>query len=278
MSSSASAQRIGVIVVAGGSGQRLGYGVPKARVPVAGIPMLTRALAGVHESGIAHAVAVAVPAGDTELRGICAAAGFDVPVAVVDGGATRSESVHAALAALPQDLDAVLVHDAARALTPPQVFHRVAAALAAGAAAVIPAVPVVDTVKQAAPPAASPGDADGADGTHSLAPDRLERVAATPDRSRLRAVQTPQGFEAALLRRAHADAGPDPEAATDDAMLVEALGAAVHLVPGAQESLKITTPLDLLLAEALLARGPSMADRMAGSQPAPFPSTPDQES
>ena len=274
MSSTASAQRIGVIVVAGGSGQRLGYGVPKARVPVAGIPMLARALAGVHESGIADAVAVAVPAGDTELRGICAAAGFDVPVAVVDGGATRSESVHAALAALPQDLDAVLVHDAARALTPPQVFHRVAAALAAGAAAVIPAVPVVDTVKQAAPPAASPGDADGADGTHSLAPDRLERVAATPDRSHLRAVQTPQGFDAALLRRAHADAGPDPEAATDDAMLVEALGAAVHLVPGAEESLKITTPLDLLLAEALLARGLPTA----GRQPAPFPSIPDQES
>lgn len=260
-----------MIVVAGGSGQRLGYGVPKAQVPVAGIPMLARALAGVLESGIASAVAVAVPSGDTVLRGICAAAGFDVPVAVVDGGATRSESVHAALAALPQDLDAVLVHDAARALTPPQVFHRVAGALAAGAAAVIPAVPVVDTVKQAAP--AGAGTAGGAGGADSLAPDHLERVAATPDRSRLRAVQTPQGFDAALLRRAHAHAGPDPQAATDDAMLVEALGAAVHLVPGAEESLKITTPLDLMLAEALLARSPSAA----GRQSAPLPSVPDQE-
>lgn len=277
MSSTASAQRIGVIVVAGGSGQRLGYGVPKAQVPVAGVPMLARALAGVLESGIASAVAVAVPAGDTVLREVCAEAGFDVPVAVVDGGATRSESVNAALAALPQDLDAVLVHDAARALTPPQVFKRVAAALAAGAAAVIPAVPVVDTVKQAAPAAApSPNDqgAHSSAGAGSPAPDRLERVAATPDRSRLRAVQTPQGFDAALLRRAHAGVGPDPQAATDDAMLVEALGAAVHLVPGAEESLKITTPLDLLLAEALLARGLPTA----GSQSGPKPSTPDQES
>ncbi|MDN3906023.1 2-C-methyl-D-erythritol 4-phosphate cytidylyltransferase [Arthrobacter sp. YD2] len=239
--------RIGVIVVAGGSGQRLGYGVPKAQVPLAGEPMLVHALRAVQAAELAAAVAVAVPAGDTLMRSICAADEFAGTVTAVDGGATRPESVRAALAVLPTDLDAVLVHDAARALTPPEVFHRVAAALAAGARAVIPAVPVVDTVKETAPVPA-PQDAIAA-----------RQVTGTPDRSRLRAVQTPQGFDADLLRRAHDAAlsfGQEQAAAvTDDAMLAESLGVGVYVVDGSQLSLKITTPLDLVLAEAILAGG-----------------------
>ena len=217
--------------------------MPKAQVPLAGEPMLLHALRSVHAADIAAAVAVAVPAGDTVMRSICDR--FPVAVQAVDGGATRAESVRAALQVLPADLDAVLVHDAARALTPPEVFHRVAAALAAGASAVIPAVPVVDTVKDTAP---------------VPAPESAARVVTgTPDRSRLRAVQTPQGFDAGLLRRAHeaalsfeADAAA---AVTDDAMLVESLGAEVYVVEGSQLSLKITTPLDLVFAEAILAGG-----------------------
>ncbi|MDM7990914.1 2-C-methyl-D-erythritol 4-phosphate cytidylyltransferase [Arthrobacter sp. zg-Y877] len=243
--SSSRPPRIGVVVVAGGSGQRLGYGMPKAQVPLAGEPMLLHTLRAVQAADIASAIVVAVPAGDTLMRGICAE--FGAAVRAVDGGATRPESVRAALAVLPADLDAVLVHDAARALTPPEVFHRVAAALAAGATAVIPAVPVVDTVKDTAPvPQAESAAAE-------------RRVTGTPDRARLRAVQTPQGFDAALLRRAHQAAlSFDPAAAaavTDDAMLVESLGAEVYVVEGSQLSLKITTPLDLVLAEAILAGG-----------------------
>lgn len=238
--------RIGVIVVAGGSGQRLGYGIPKAQVPLSGVALLIRALRGVEASGIAAAVSVAVPAGDTILRSLCAEAGLAVPLALVDGGETRAHSVRAALQALPEDIDFVLVHDAARALTPPEVFHRVAAALAAGAKAVIPAVPVTDTIKSTAP--TTPGQAGIA----------LRTVTGTPDRSALRAVQTPQGFDAALLRSAHAEAenfdAAQAAAVTDDAMLVESLGSAVYVVDGSETSLKITTPLDLLLAESLLAQ------------------------
>lgn len=247
MPSPTNSPRIGVIVVAGGSGQRLGYGVPKAQVPVAGEPMLVHALRAVQAAEIAEAVVVAVPAGDTLMRGICAAPEFAGAVQTVDGGATRPESVRAALSLLPADLDAVLVHDAARALTPPGVFRRVAGALAAGARAVIPAVPVVDTVKdtEAVP---APQETTAA-----------RRVTGTPDRSRLRAVQTPQGFDADLLRRAHEAAlsfPPEQAAAvTDDAMLAESLGIDVYVVDGSQLSLKITTPLDLVLAEAILAGG-----------------------
>ncbi|MCC3280253.1 2-C-methyl-D-erythritol 4-phosphate cytidylyltransferase [Arthrobacter sp. zg-Y40] len=246
-----SPRRIGVVVVAGGSGQRLGYGIPKAAVPLAGEPMLAHTLRAVSAAGIASAVVVAVPAGDYVMRGICAAPEFTAPgcpdLRAVDGGASRPESVRAALAVLPQDLDAVLVHDAARALTPPEVFLRVAAALADGAQAVIPAVPVVDTIKDTEPvqPAAGAGAA--------------RRVTGTPDRSRLRAVQTPQGFEAALLRRAHDAALSFDEAqaasVTDDAMLAESLGVEVYVVEGSQLSLKITTPLDMVLAEAILSGG-----------------------
>lgn len=243
---------MGVIVVAGGSGQRLGYGVPKAQVPLAGEMLLAHALRGVDSSGIASHISVAVPAADSVLRALCTALRLSCPVSIVDGGATRSDSVRAALKALPEDLDAVLVHDAARALAPAQVFHRVATALAAGAEAVIPAVPVVDTVKTV-------------EATHGdevlLAP---ARVTGTPDRATLRAVQTPQGFDAGLLRRAHAAAAEFDEAKaaaiTDDAMLAESLGAAVHVVEGSAMSLKITTPLDLLLAEAVLSNGTSMQE------------------
>ena len=239
-------QRIGVILVAGGSGQRLGYGIPKAQVPLSGVALLAHALQGVEDAGVANAVSVAVPAGDTIMRALCRDADLSVPCTVVDGGATRSDSVRAALDALPADLDAVLVHDAARALAPPEVFRRVAGALAAGASAVIPAVPVTDTIKSAAP--TSPEHSGIAS----------HRVTGTPDRSSLRAVQTPQGFDAALLRRAHQAAAQfsaeQAAAITDDAMLAESLGAVVYVVEGSERSLKITTPLDLLLAEAVLAR------------------------
>ncbi|NKX51991.1 NTP transferase domain-containing protein, partial [Arthrobacter deserti] len=223
-------------------GQRLGYGLPKAQVPLGGRTILEHALQGVVASAVADSICVAVPAGDPALRRICARFPSPVPITTDDGGATRSESVRSAIGGLRNRPDAILVHDAARALTPPEVFRRVARALAGGARAVVPAVAVVDTIKTAAP---SGPDQQG------IAP---EKVSGTPDRSLLRAVQTPQGFDAAALAEAHRNAaGLGPDSITDDAMLLEAAGQDVFLVPGSALSLKITTPLDLVVAEALLA-------------------------
>lgn len=238
-----------VILVAAGSGQRLGYGMPKAAVPLGGEPILMHALRGLVASGVASQVCVALPAGDDALRQLCRefqeelADGGPV-LTVVDGGATRADSVRSGLAALMDGMEAVLVHDAARALTPDTVFHRVVNALAAGAAAVIPTVAVVDTVKTVA--ATAGGDS-------AFAP---EVVTGTPPREDLRAVQTPQGFRLTTLLEAHEAAlALDQEqsaAVTDDAMLVEMTGTAVHVVRGSIQSLKITTPLDLIFAEGLL--------------------------
>lgn len=225
---------MGVVVVAAGAGTRLGADRPKAFVELAGVTLLERAVRGVLTAGIGH-VAVVVPTdrvGETrELLAPLASPPVDPTITVVAGGAERTDSVAAGLAALPAEVDTVLVHDAARCLTPAAVFHRVLAALAAGAKGAIPAVPVVDTIKVV--------DAAG-------------RITATPARDTLRAVQTPQGFPREVLEQAHA-AGA---AATDDAALVEALGHAVLVVDGDHRSMKITTSDDL-----------DRALRLLGSQP-----------
>jgi 2-C-methyl-D-erythritol 4-phosphate cytidylyltransferase len=241
---------IAVIVVAAGSGERLGYGMPKAKVPLGGEPLLVHALRGVLAAGVASQIVVAVPRGNDELRLLSetltveTAGELRPDITVVDGGSTRSESVRAALESVAAGISAVLVHDAARALTPPEVFRRVAASLAEGALAVIPALAVVDTIKEVSPTG------------HDSAVVAPERVVSTPSRQQLRAVQTPQGFDLTTLRNAHQAAGslnPTQLAGiTDDAMLVEALGTEVFVVRGSAHSLKITTRTDLLLAEALL--------------------------
>jgi len=147
---------------------------------------------------------------------------------IVAGGADRTESVRLALAAIG-DAEFVLVHDAARALTPSSLIVRVVTALQSGHPAVVPGLPVSDTIKAV--------DANGV-------------VLGTPERSGLRAVQTPQGFQTAVLRRAYERAGAG--GFTDDASLVESIGTPVQMVEGDPLAFKITTPNDLLLAEALL--------------------------
>ncbi|MBG0741668.1 2-C-methyl-D-erythritol 4-phosphate cytidylyltransferase [Paeniglutamicibacter antarcticus] len=237
--------KLAVIIVAAGSGERLGFGMAKAKVPVGSDPMLLHTLRTALSAKIAAQICVALPAGDTDLRALCESVDTDgdLKITTVDGGTTRAESVRAALAALDADVTAVLIQDAARPLTPVEVYHRVAQTLAAGALAVIPALPVTDTVKLV-------------EGSTSagIAP---EKVLLTPDRAVLRSVQTPQGFDLPTLRRAYdAAAGFNAEqraAVTDDAMLVEAAGVDVYVVMGSASSLKITGPWDLLLAEALLA-------------------------
>jgi 2-C-methyl-D-erythritol 4-phosphate cytidylyltransferase len=221
-----------VIVPAAGRGERLGPGDPKALRDVGGVPLLVHAVRGLWESGEVDLVVVAAPPGrSADVDALLRAAVRGLSLVVVDGGDSRQASVGAALAALPPECDVVLVHDAARAFAPADVTARVVAAVRAGAEAVVPVVAVADTVKQV----------------------RGDVVEATVDRSRLRAVQTPQGFRRDVLERAHA-AGYGTAGATDDASLVEALGVPVTVVDGSEEAFKVTRPIDLLLAETLLRR------------------------
>ncbi len=218
---------------AAGLGVRLGPGEPKALRELAGEPLLVHAVRMLRSAPSIGPVVVAAPAPDVEAVSRLLAA-YDV--VVVPGGSDRQASVRSALAALEPGIELVLVHDAARCLTPRQVIEAVVAALRAGADAVVPVLPIVDTVKHV----------DGV------------RVLGTVDRGALRAVQTPQGFRRQVLESAHA-AGRS--AATDDAGLVEALGGRVTTVPGNDEAFKITRPLDLLLAEAVLAARSSRSGR-----------------
>lgn len=212
------------VVSAAGSGERLGAGIPKAYVELCGQTMLERAVDGLLGSGVIDRVVVAVPVD----RVAETAAMLDGRADVVAGGAERHDTVRLALDHIG-DPDFVVVHDAARPLTPIAQIRRVVAALSAGMSAVVPVVPVVDTIKAV--------DANGV-------------VLGTPERSGLRAVQTPQGFTADLLRRAYQRAGSF--AGTDDASLVEHLGTPVHTVDGDPLAFKVTTPLDLRLARAVL--------------------------
>ena len=214
------------VVPAAGSGERLGAGIAKAFVDLDGRSMLEMAVDGLIGSGVIERVVVAVPADRVDE----ASSSLGTRAVVVAGGAQRTDSVRSALAAAG-DPDFILVHDAARALTPADQIRRVVAALNDGMRAVIPVLPVVDTVKAV--------DANGV-------------VLGTPERAGLRAVQTPQGFETGLLRRAYDQTSSGT--ATDDAALVENLGVPVHTVAGDVMAFKITTPLDLTLARAVLAR------------------------
>ncbi len=221
-----------IIVVAAGSGTRLAAGAPKAFVGIDERSILHHALTGVLAGPVAQIVVV-VPAdrlGDarTEVDGL-AGERRDL-IRIVAGGSTRQQSVSAGLAAVWPDVEFVLVHDAARALTPPEVFARVVAALEDGREAVLPVLPVVDTIKRV----------DG------------EEVVEAVDRSVLASAQTPQGFRRAVLLAALAEATQDH---TDDAAAVQAAGHAVTTVEGDERSFKITTSADLDRARALLGHG-----------------------
>ncbi|PZE82759.1 bifunctional 2-C-methyl-D-erythritol 4-phosphate cytidylyltransferase/2-C-methyl-D-erythritol 2,4-cyclodiphosphate synthase [Curtobacterium sp. MCBD17_032] len=220
-----------VVVVAAGSGTRLGLGTAKAFVPVAGERMLVRALRTVLTLAEPTFVAVVAPADRLdECRALVAAAAGAAAgyTTVVPGGADRHASVEVGLAALPDAVTTVLVHDAARCLTPASQFERVFAAVRDSGVGVVPALPVTDTVKRV----------DG------------DTVVETVDRSTLVGVQTPQGFPLAELRRAYAGAA---RAETDDAGVFQAAGGTVRTVPGDADAFKITTRWDLGRAEAVVA-------------------------
>jgi 2-C-methyl-D-erythritol 4-phosphate cytidylyltransferase len=210
------------LLVAAGSGERLGASRPKAFVTLAGRPMLEWSLDALRAAGL-HDVVVALPEGEAAPAG-CAG---------VRGGATRSESVRRALAAAGA-ADAVVVHDAARPLVEPELFTRALDALA-GADCAVAAAQMTDTVKEAGPD---------------------HRVVGTLDRARLWAIQTPQAFRRAALERALAVEDEVLAAATDDAWLVERTGGSVVVVPSSPANFKVTTPHDRAVAELLLRERP----------------------
>lgn len=231
--------RTAAVVPAAGRGERLGPGAPKALRLLGGAPLLVHAVRALASARSVDLVVVAAPEDGVDAvrallaeHGLVDAAAGRSGTVVVAGGETRQDSVARALLALPADVDVVLVHDAARPLAPVSLVDAVAAAVHAGADAVVPGLPVSDTIKSV--------DPDG-------------RVTSTLDRGSLRAVQTPQGFRRSLLTEAHAAGDPDAPA-TDDAGMVEAIGGTVLVVPGDEEAFKVTRPLDLVLAEAVLAR------------------------
>lgn len=233
--------RTAAVIPAAGRGMRLGPGAPKALRLLNGTPMLVHAVRAMARSrAVSLVVVVAPPDGAAEVRRLLDhhALPETTEIVVVPGGETRQESVRRGLDALPEDIGTVLVHDAARPLVPVDMVDAVAEAVRAGAPAVVPAMPLADTVKQVEPrPVGEP-----------------EPVVGTPDRSLLRAVQTPQGFDRTTLVEAHDKIALEGEGATDDAGLVERLGVEVVVVPGHVEAFKVTRPLDLVLAEAVLAR------------------------
>ncbi|WP_144760195.1 2-C-methyl-D-erythritol 4-phosphate cytidylyltransferase [Curtobacterium sp. 9128] len=219
-----------VVVVAAGSGTRLGLGTAKAFVPVAGQLMLERALTPLFSLESPTFVVVVAPA---DLLARCAEVVAEVAgpavgyTAVVAGGADRHASVQAGLEALPSSIETVLVHDAARCLTPAAQFAAVFDAVDATGAGIVPALPVVDTVKRVS----------GA------------VVEATVDRSSLVGVQTPQGFPLAGLRAAYA---ASERSETDDAGVFQAAGGTVRVVPGDADAFKVTTPWDLRRATSIV--------------------------
>lgn len=221
------------MLVAAGAGTRLGGPVPKALRLLTGQPLVRRAASALVAGGCTHLVVVTAPGlaeeFDEALRGI------EAELCWVEGGARRQDSVLAGLLAIQADADlrvarVVLVHDAARALVPPSVVGRVIEAVEQGHPAVVPVVPVIDSLREV-------HDADRS---------------AVVDRARFRAVQTPQGFDLPLLVEAHQFTQSQGLEVTDDAATMEALGHPVHLVEGHRDAMKVTETIDLVVAEALL--------------------------
>ncbi len=221
-----------LLIAAAGSGRRMGAAGNKLLLEVAGRPVLAWSLqAALASTAIRWIGIVGQPLDESAIGAIVAAARPDRPVQWIVGGDTRQESVSRGLAALPKEASGVLIHDGARCLVEPSLLDRCAEAVAAGRS-VIAATPVTDTIKQVDPSGA---------------------ILSTPDRSGLWAAQTPQGFPVAALRQAHTTAAAEGWSVTDDAALFERLGLPVAVLEAPPSNIKLTTPFDLTVAEAVLA-------------------------
>jgi 2-C-methyl-D-erythritol 4-phosphate cytidylyltransferase len=222
---------VGVIVVAAGRSTRLGGGAAKQYRPVAGVPLVLRAVRPFAAHPDVAQVVLVLPPADAVSPPAFLAPPQGSTLTLVAGGAERADSVAAGLAALRAECHIVLVHDGARPFPAREVIDRVIAYARVGEGA-IAALPVTDTIKEASA-------------------DEPTRVASTVPRGGLWRAQTPQGFPRALLERAYERAGREASAATDESALVEACGGTVRLVPDTLRNLKVTTPDDLAMAERL---------------------------
>jgi 2-C-methyl-D-erythritol 4-phosphate cytidylyltransferase len=221
-----------VLIAAAGSGRRMGADGNKLLLPLAGRPVLAWTLQAVTRCrGIRWIGVIGRPVDHGAIEACVRSVSPDCPVQLVAGGETRQDSVRHGLAALPSEATGVLIHDGARCLAEPELFERCHAHVAAGEA-VVAATPVTDTIKRV--------DDGGC-------------IVETPDRSRLWAAQTPQGFPVDRLREAHGRATALGWTVTDDASLFERLGWPVRVLESSRSNIKLTTPIDLRLAEAVLA-------------------------
>jgi 2-C-methyl-D-erythritol 4-phosphate cytidylyltransferase len=229
--------KVSAIIVAAGSGMRLGHSEPKAFVALGAQPLLYYSLRTIRDvTAIAEVIVTLPPGKEAAARLTAQNAGLCVPVKLTPGGAERQDSVRIALSLANPDSAVVLVHDAARPFAGAAVFQAcIEAASRSGAA--IAAIAVTDTLKEA---------------TQSM-------VTATRAREGLFRAQTPQAFRRELLLAGHAAGSEHPMPATDDAFLVERLGTQVEIVAGSALNFKITTPDDLRLARALIASDPLLA-------------------
>lgn len=219
------------VILAGGSGARMGAACNKVLLPLAGEAVLCRSVRAFLPH-VARVVLVVRPEDEAAVRQALAASGLsEAPITLTHGGADRQASVWQGLRTLPETCTRVLIHDGARCLVDDGTIRRVMASVERCGTGVA-AIPVTDTIKQV---------------------DASDCVLATPDRAFLRAVQTPQGFDVALIRRAHEAAMWGDFRGTDDASLLEHMGVTVQLVPGARQNIKLTTPEDMTMAKAMLA-------------------------
>lgn len=218
--------RVSVIIVAAGSGTRLGAKVPKAFVSLNGKPMAEYSLLACQDCKSAGEIILVKPA-DHQINGLKYFDKYPKLSAIVSGGQERLDSVRAGLKMVSQDPGIILIHDAARPLIRPEQIEAVIRAVKRHGAAIL-AAPVNDTIKKA----------------------RGGIISGTMDRSQLWKAQTPQGFKASVLKSSHFGRKKSP--ATDDSQLVEMAGGKVHVVPGDGSNMKITTPIDLEIASWLL--------------------------
>lgn len=226
--------KVQIVIPAGGMGQRLGKSLPKALVPVADVPLLVRTLRQFESLGLARDAIVAIPASHRAAFEAALADAFpDNLIRLVDGGEARQDSVRLGIAALDADTEICVIHDAARLfIAPEEIQAAIDAAAEMGAATV--AVPSIDTI---------------------LVDDGAGFLKETPERRLLWACQTPQVFRTEIIRSAHVQALELGMEVTDDATLVQRCGYPVKLVTGSPRNFKLTTPTDLLVAEALIEKG-----------------------
>lgn len=220
-----------LLIPAAGMGRRMGSDRNKLLLTLLGKPLLTWTLLSAEAATCIDWIGImGQPVDFPEFKDILATVNLSKPVELIQGGDTRQESVYNGLQALPSDAEQVLIHDGARCLATPQLFERCAQALQEYQG-LIAAIPVKDTIKVV--------DEDGL-------------ILDTPERKQLWAAQTPQGFDVKLLKDCHEQGRQQGWEVTDDAALFEKCGLSVHIVMGEETNLKVTTPVDLSVAEFIL--------------------------